>query len=405
MEFSHPVSQDAEVLITANDQISKYQLYKKVGDVFQPVGEEQTIDPAAESAAVQIPAEAEAGVEAYYIKVFRNVADVTSAPADIDIADTNEFTINWYTNTIEVYKKDTNGNLLAGATFILTPFNQGDAMEVAYEATSDANGKAVFRNVEVGPYLLSEIEAPDGYIKSDEVYQLNVYENGVFVLNEEYPNGTEYSPVTFVNEKEEEQEVTVEIPFTKIVKQTGEKAPAKQNFTFEVYGFECGDVEDKIVVSGNVIETNGKGTYDGNIKLTFLPSEVNESELLLSGFYVREKKENVDGWTYSDEVWYVYRYPQCDWSFCKVADGEPQYNYPQDKMSFTNSYKVFEVKAPAGTPADKAVVKSDEKAPEKSVDKSAKALQTGDKGNEILWLVLLAVSGLAVVYYIKKKEI
>ena len=285
--------------------------------------------------------------------------------------------------TFTVKKVDQDGQPLEGATFILT-INNPDTIsaEGAYEVLSNSQGVATFSNVPTGSYILSESAAPEGYVKSDETYSLFV--NGdsgeVFLCTDEAPNGILYSPVTFVNQKIDQTptSTSIELPFTKIVEQTGEKTPDKQTFEFEVFDFEVIELQTTdasdgvdVTVTGNTIETNGKGSYNGTLKLTFTGDEI-----YYGGFYVREKKGTADGWTYSDEVWYVSTDQAGEFVFFKVVNGEPQYNDPQQVMTFTNSYCA----------------------------KNVLAAETGDMSNMLIWTVLLLAGCFVVIGTVAYKK-
>ena len=96
--------------------------------------------------------------------------------------------------TITVKKTDGAGAPLAGAVFALNN-SRGDAV---YEATSDSSGVARFTDVSSGSYTLVEKTAPEGYVKSEECYELTVIGSRVTT------DQTSYTPVTFVNYKEAE---------------------------------------------------------------------------------------------------------------------------------------------------------------------------------------------------------
>lgn len=96
--------------------------------------------------------------------------------------------------TITVKKTDGTGAPLAGAVFALNN-SRGDAV---YEATSNSSGVARFTDVGSGSYTLVEQSAPEGYVKSEESYELTVIGSRVTT------GQTAYTPVTFVNYKEAE---------------------------------------------------------------------------------------------------------------------------------------------------------------------------------------------------------
>lgn len=87
-------------------------------------------------------------------------------------------------NTGKVTFKKTdaqNRNGLPGARFELVPVTDGTGDQISdtkkYTATSDADGQVVFDDVPPGTYTLKEIEAPTGYIKSEEEYTVTVTAN------------------------------------------------------------------------------------------------------------------------------------------------------------------------------------------------------------------------------------
>ena len=93
--------------------------------------------------------------------------------------------------SITVNKTDALGKPLAGATFVLKDSRGREA----YQATSNASGIVRFTKVDSGTYTLLEKAAPEGYVTSDETYELTVSDSRVTM------NGKTYSPVTFVNRR------------------------------------------------------------------------------------------------------------------------------------------------------------------------------------------------------------
>lgn len=93
--------------------------------------------------------------------------------------------------TIIVKKTDPAGTPLSGAVFALNN-SRGDAV---YEATSNSSGVARFTDVSNGTYTLVEQSAPEGYVMSEERYELEVRGSRVTM------DGKTYSPVTFVNRR------------------------------------------------------------------------------------------------------------------------------------------------------------------------------------------------------------
>lgn len=105
--------------------------------------------------------------------------------------------------TITANKTDTQGKPLAGASFVLTDSRGREA----YTATSNASGIVRFPDVSNGTYTLLEKSAPKGYVTSDETYTLTVSDSRITM------NGTDYSPVTFVNRKAAELNRTDHLAF------------------------------------------------------------------------------------------------------------------------------------------------------------------------------------------------
>ena len=100
---------------------------------------------------------------------------------------TNTYTYNfipdWYFGaTITVKKVDSAGEPLAGAVFVLEN-SRGDAV---YEAVSNSRGEASFTGVGSGEYTLLEESAPEGYVKSDQSYELSVRGSSVTMDGEAY---------------------------------------------------------------------------------------------------------------------------------------------------------------------------------------------------------------------------
>ncbi|MCF2679514.1 hypothetical protein JQM69_02145 [Faecalicatena contorta] len=278
------------------------------------------------------------------------------------------------TETFRIMKVDKEGNPLSGAKFALIPEGQ---TEPTYSAISDNNGYVIFSGVDVpGTYELKEIVPPTGYEKSGDTLVVTIAQDPTTAdttVTNVTIDGKEYNPnnlIQFVNVPEQAPQEIVdstiaefELPFTKIVEQTGERTPDKQTFEFEVFDFlnESGAV----TVTGNTIETNGKGNYKGTLKLTFT-----DESYKYNSFCVREKKGTADGWTYSDEVWcVVYNQATDGYDLCKVVNGEAQLNDPQAEMTFTNSYCA----------------------------KKVLAAETGDMSNMLIWTVLLLTGCFAVI--------
>ena len=198
----------------------------------------------------------------------------------------------------EVRKTDEEGNPLEGAAFVLIP---ATTTEVAYEVYSDENGKAFFTGIADGSYILKENTAPEGYIKSDMEYPITVKDDQI--ITGQNADGTpifydNQNPYVFVN-KTIDNSVEVRIPVTKVVEQTGFKAPGAETFTFEVFGFGNSNPIKWSYVS-NTVETNGAGTYKEDIII-----KTEEESLVYEPFFIKETKGTKEGWTYSEDVYKV----------------------------------------------------------------------------------------------------
>lgn len=186
-------------------------------------------------------------------------------------------------------------------------------------------------------------------------------------------NSTTYYTVYFALPVLEASEITVEIPFSKIVKQDGSAAVPAETFSFEqvTFGEQQGSAVD---VDIKDIATNGAKTYSGTIVVS--GSKLDVESFLEEGFYVREKNGGVDGWTYDDAVWCVIRHQDVavnalteedaaastseydiDFFKGKIVDKEfeASSNTPADSMFFTNIYTKNTVAPKPSKPATTVV--------------------------------------------------
>lgn len=239
--------------------------------------------------------------------------------------------------TLVVKKTDAEGNPLEGAAFVLIP---ATTTEPAYEAYSEeTTGKAFFQGIADGSYTLKENTAPEGYIKSDVEYTIEVV-NGQIITGRDDDGKLNYydnlNPYVFVNEKIDDSNndpITVYIPITKVVEQTGFKAPGAETFKFEVYDFRY---QGEVTVVSDTIETNGVGTYEGDIVI-----EVETIDVISEGFLIKETKGTKEGWTYSEAVYDVM--PVFDdnggftgeFTYTIEENGDP---VTYDEAVFVNSY-------------------------------------------------------------------
>ena len=265
------------------------------------------------------------------------------------------------------------GKGIKGGVFTMT--NTADSTKV-FEATSNENGVAVFENLPVGTYTLTQKIAPAGYKKAfctnykdshaeaitvtvanGEVKDAdnNTVYNGVYAVFEKDSAGSKcyqwenapenlgyYVPALFQSEKV--PMTTIKIPFTKVVKLGGNANADSQAFELEIFNIGNSNTSGYANVKYTAkVETNGEGTYKGEIVITGPESEV--EAFTGEGFYVREKNTKADNWTYSDALWYVLPvdsvftvYPGTK----QTTDNGDSYDYDLDKpvkqMTFTNTY-------------------------------------------------------------------
>ena len=97
---------------------------------------------------------------------------------------------------------------------------------------------------------------------------------------------------------------TVEIPFTKTVKLGGNTAPGTTDFTIAVCDVNAHGLSYYPDVKYTAtVTTTGAGSYEGKLIISGPATQV--GEFISEGFYVREVKGDLSGWTYSDAVWCV----------------------------------------------------------------------------------------------------
>lgn len=90
---------------------------------------------------------------------------------------------------LEVQKTDESGQTLQGSVFELYEVKGHDKVRVC-SLISDENGKAYFKNLPYGDYLLVEAEAPKGYVKIKDPMKISIKNMGetvkVTVINERF---------------------------------------------------------------------------------------------------------------------------------------------------------------------------------------------------------------------------
>ena len=189
-----------------------------------------------------------------------------------------------------------------------------------------------------------------GWVYSNEsyyavfTYNIREQKKGLDV----YVSGDATSPAVFTNTYTENL-ATVEIPFTKTVKLGGNTAPGKTEFKLEIFDIRNdNENEYKDVTCTAAVTTNGAGSYGGKLVISGPADQIRE--FVCEGFYVREAKKNLSGWTYSDAVWHVMPEYQVEigvppmkiypTKLEKTPNGEFYVDgeTPVDKMTFENIY-------------------------------------------------------------------
>ena len=192
----------------------------------------------------------------------------------------------------------------------------------------------------------------------------------------------------------------IEVPFTTTVKQGGNVAPGKTVFNLQLIDSQGNDLSFEDVKVTASITTNGAGSYEGTMTITG-PSE-DLLAMLNDGVFVKQVNAGEDGWIYDDKVWglrykgeialayddeilppsSVLIFPATLVPSENVSHYEiPDDAYAVDQMSFTNTYT-------------KSIAKTTDS---NSKDGTKTNIQTGDNSNLTLWIVLLAVSAMAVI--------
>lgn len=269
-----------------------------------------------------------------------------------------------------------------------------------YDRTEDTYlnaGKQYYYGIAFSPYSEEDWTEPVEYSHEFD------FQNTVLTIN---GNSTAYAPV-YSNSIENEafyvviyklpilEAVPYGINVTTVVNQGGNVAPAKGEFELEVLNVEENSnspIAD-YTVGGKNVTTDGKGSFD--TKLTIANNDYQKLLNLSSeGVLVKQKKGDVNGWTYDESIWFVQLHvdPEVnalgdsvetmpnikfDCYKGKMVDGEfvPDSETPADKITLTNTYTENKVETPAEPDLPKA----------------------GDSNNIAFWIALLFVSGAGAV--------
>ena len=201
-----------------------------------------------------------------------------------------------------------------------------------------------------------------------------------------------------------ETQYTLSVPFTTTVKQGGNVAPGKTDFKLELVNFEGQKISNDDVKVTAFVNTNGKGSYKGNMTITGTLDEI--MSLFDGKLFVKQVDEGKENWTYDDTVWGLVSLVElsvdddlenvfdvhilptiCEKTengmFYQIEDGA----YEVDSMSFTNTY----------TKSVSVTTKPTDPTKDNSNTGTKKNVETGDSSNLALWFALLAVSTVGVI--------
>lgn len=209
--------------------------------------------------------------------------------------------------------------------------------------------------------------------------------------------------------------ITVEFPFTKVVKQGDNTAPGKETFELEVWGANTPDRFEDITVKSTV-ETNGVGSFDGVFSVTGPRDQV--ESFIFGGLYLREKKGTAADWTYSDALWLIAvgdydaeedAYLWSAYPVRKPHDASGDYdidnNGETDKMIFENTY-TKNTPAPSGN-GDGGNNNNGGNGGN-TTPGTVKPAETGDSSHRTLWMLLflsaLTLCGSAAAVVFKKRH-
>ena len=142
-------------------------------------------------------------------------------------------------------------------------------------------------------YSTKEYAVTFTYRTEDQTMSLEIHTPG----NDDYSRSAEFT------NSYTENLATVEIPFTKTVKLGGNTAPGKTDFELEIFDIGNSNVDCKNVPYTAAVTTNGAGSYKGTLIISGTVEQIRD--IVGEGFSVREKNNNLPGWTYSNAVWYV----------------------------------------------------------------------------------------------------
>lgn len=143
-----------------------------------------------------------------------------------------------------------------------------------------------------------------------------------------------------------------EIPFTKVVRQTGDITPGTQDFELKVETLPQSELNISDFTISSTVTTNGTGEFPGKISITSSDPE-KVKNLLREGIIVKEKAGSSDDWDYDETVWLVVEKnnikaaasPKLNYFKGRITNGEfvSDTTQGEEEFTFTNTYKKVKV--------------------------------------------------------------
>lgn len=101
-----------------------------------------------------------------------NQTAVVTASSDTKVSFVNEYVPS--TGSITIIKKDTTGEVIEGAKFIIKKEDNGSFIQIGEEKTTGSDGKIIFDNLEEGKYQIIETQSKEGYSLLAEPIEVNL---------------------------------------------------------------------------------------------------------------------------------------------------------------------------------------------------------------------------------------
>lgn len=241
--------------------------------------------------------------------------------------------------SLKVKAVNENNEPLKGAKFVIR--GTGDSQGTDCNAVTGEDGIAEFIGIaENGNFEVYQETAPNGYLPCENTVNITIQNGVIYIAVDNEFAMYDNTPIIFTDKLIKYETVTV--PIFVEVKQTGEKTPPKETFKFKVDVRDAADNVD-IKMEKNTVETNGKGTYRGEIKFS-VPENI--LAVLTDGFVIYQESGNSEGWTYSKEKYTAFL--EIDYStdnpttsvtrFAKFSTDSSVQGDDLDKAVFVNSY-------------------------------------------------------------------